>query len=401
MRILFIATGFRRVGGFIRYMGLARGLTALGHQVDVILGQKKFSFRPCVQTVNGINLHNVPYLGGIETMELLTDYMPETKLPLDVVYRTIITMQRSTEYDVIHAFDPGFNVAIPFVFASLRSKGPLMVYDWCDLWDNGIITPPESGFLRRLDYRLTVGLEPLVHRYADGITVVSKFLYERALRFGLSPDQVSIIGCGADVETIRECPIHEARRLTGLDSTSFLIGFSGFFNPDAAILAMTMAALRKTEPDAKLLYLGPISPHFDSLVRKFNLSDVVIQVGSLPHTKVGMYLSACNLFILPFTGKPLNIARWPIKLGDYLAAGRPVVAGNHGEVGSFFSAHPGIGITCDDTPESFANSIISLKNNPLECEQVGKQARIVAVSALSWTDKAKETQALYDRLQPR
>ena len=161
----------------------------------------------------------------------------------------------------------------------------------------------------------------------------------------------------------------EARCRLQLDHEAFILGFSGFFHPDTELLIESFAdVLNQTKRDVRLLFIGSMNNSVSQVIVRRGVSDKVLYLGPVEHDKMGAYLSACDLLLLPYTNTPVNLARWPFKLGDYLSAGRPVVAGGYGEVKKLFEQYPDIGVTCEGTIDSFAKAILELMNDSQRIE---------------------------------
>jgi glycosyltransferase involved in cell wall biosynthesis len=90
-----------------------------------------------------------------------------------------------------------------------------------------------------------------------------------------------------------------------------------------------------------------------------------------------------------------NRARWPNKLGDYVASGRPVVVSDVGEAGSFVRKHA-VGEAVVPTAEGLAEGIIKLLKDRGRARETGKRARMVAEKELSWANSAKILEEAYD-----
>ena len=112
-------------------------------------------------------------------------------------------------------------------------------------------------------------------------------------------------------------------------------------------------------------------------------------------------LPAADIFLLPYPNKIVNVGRWPNKIGDYMAVGRPTVANPVGELIDLFAKYQ-IGRLADETPEAMAEAALALLANPQEAERIGLQARRIAETDLNWTSQIARLEAWYrDIIQKR
>ncbi|NKB15907.1 MAG: glycosyltransferase family 4 protein, partial [Sphingomonadales bacterium] len=67
----------------------------------------------------------------------------------------------------------------------------------------------------------------------------------------------------------------------------------------------------------------------------------ITALGKVPYKELPSVLPAADLFLLPYPNKIVNVGRWPNKIGDYMAVGRPTVANPVGELNELFQRFPG------------------------------------------------------------
>ena len=92
--------------------------------------------------------------------------------------------------------------------------------------------------------------------------------------------------------------------------------------------------------------------------------------------------------------RPENRARWPIKLGDYLASGRPVAIQDVGDGAALVKEHR-LGRVTAQSPGEFANGLLELLNNPEQMTETGRRARLFAENEMRWEDRAEELMEFY------
>jgi glycosyltransferase involved in cell wall biosynthesis len=77
-------------------------------------------------------------------------------------------------------------------------------------------------------------------------------------------------------------------------------------------------------PDAALLIVGdgPCRGFIEGEAARLGISDSVVFAGQVPHDQVASYIGLSDVAVIPET----NQYRSPIKMFEYMAAGKPVVA---------------------------------------------------------------------------
>jgi glycosyltransferase involved in cell wall biosynthesis len=77
---------------------------------------------------------------------------------------------------------------------------------------------------------------------------------------------------------------------------------------------------------------GPEREALEELARSEGIGDAATFVGAVPHADVASYLGAFDVAVVPY-GRIRSFYFSPLKLFEYLAAGRPVVAADVGDLG--------------------------------------------------------------------
>ncbi len=117
----------------------------------------------------------------------------------------------------------------------------------------------------------------------------------------------------------------------------------------------------------------------------------------LPYNELGEVLASADVGVLPYTDRPLNSARYPNRVGDYLAAGRPVATNLTGDLGNLIRTER-VGVTADENPDAFAAAIRDLFEHAHHRQEMGRRARALAETRLSWRAMAQRVQQLYEDL---
>lgn len=232
--------------------------------------------------------------------------------------------------------------------------------------------------------------ERWILRRADRVVVVSEALARFARQQGVAAERILVLPNAID-----PCLFHpkrdghrvrESLQLGG----DFLIGFSGTLKPwhGVAHLLRALAGTRTTAPRLKLLVIGdgPEREPLAGLARELGIADRVTFAGAVRHERVGEYVAACDVLTAPYG--PLE-DHWfsPLKVGEYLALGRPVIASAIGQVGETLGEAQGVVLVPPGDEQSLAAAITELAEDPARCEALARAA--ATATAWTWTALAR------------
>jgi len=181
--------------------------------------------------------------------------------------------------------------------------------------------------------------EESLPKVADAVTVVSAALEERALRLGIPKEKVFRIGNGADPDRYEQLEKNEMRKALGLPPDAMIALYMGMYNQAVPMAIRAFQQAAGDRQDALFICLGDLSithHHLQAdveLIQKAQSDKRFLFLGRVEERKVPEYLAAADILLLPMADTLVERARFPIRLGDYLAAGRAVVASDVGEVG--------------------------------------------------------------------
>ena len=389
MNILLLNFTLKWRSTFFRAFQFGRCLVNKGHRVTLLTVSIHNRLRKNEWTAKGVKV--------IETPALLPGFGRVGWDPLDIAWRLFTLARTRDRFDLVHGFDCRPCVLFPSLFLKRFRRVPY-VSDWADWWGRGgIIKDRKNKALTFLTGGLETYFEESFRHRASALTVTSHALRERAIGLDLSPEWVFYIPSGCDIHSIRPEPKEEARRAAGLDIKDKIIEFMGFVHYDLELVLRAYAKIREQRNDVKLLLVGPKSPITARLRRELDISDGIIETGGQPFEKMSMYLAAADVLLMPYSNKLCNVGRGPIKLGDYLASGRPTVTNPVGDIKTMFEADR-IGLLSEDTPEDFAEKVGALIDEPDLAEELGANARRVAEEKYSWEILSEQLEGYYEKV---
>jgi glycosyltransferase involved in cell wall biosynthesis len=278
-----------------------------------------------------------------------------------------------------------------------RKQGIPLVSDWCDWFGRGGSVEERPNPLVRAVLRpLETFFEETSRPRADGVTVINTVLRQKAIDLGVPPERILLLPNGSNVHEIRPGNQAEARRRLGLPPDLRLIAYTGaIFRRDAELMAGAFDQIQAARPDTRLLLVGYCNMAMEELVQR---PEAVIRTGPVSYSTLADYLVACDLGWLPLCNSGANRGRSPLKLNDFLAAGRAVVATDVGDVGDLVRQES-IGRLAADDPGELAEAVLALLADDAERERLGRHARELAETKLAWPLMARRLERFYLQIE--
>jgi glycosyltransferase involved in cell wall biosynthesis len=389
VKILMLCYNVAGKGTYWRALQLARGLARDGHAVTVMSTSRdhywRFTDKPDAQ--EGVTL--------VESPDLMRGPLRSGWDPYNTLAR--LRWGRGQRFDLVHAFEARPIVAYPAL--AWKRRGAKLVLDWCDWFGKGgSVEERPNRVIRTLLRPVETYYEDHFRTRADGTTVINSFLHERARKLGVKPETIMLLPNGCDVETFRPLSPAEARRQIGLPLDAPLVGYVGaLFQRDAILMAQAFDYLKQQIPRARLLLAGYCNIEVERLVAE---PQAVTRTGRLTYDRLNVYLSACDVLWLPLRDSGANRGRFPLKLSDYMALGRPVVATAVGDVVELLQRGD-FGLLCQDNPRDLAEKTLILLRDPRRGELMGRRGRELAEREFRWEQISARLSDFYQRTLQR
>jgi glycosyltransferase involved in cell wall biosynthesis len=178
--------------------------------------------------------------------------------------------------------------------------------------------------------------ERRIWRRADLLVTVSRALQRHVERAGVAPGKVRLLPNAVDARLFHPDAGNERRlrRRLRLDGR-FVVGFTGSFKiwHGVDVLLEAFARLHGEDSSCHLLLVGdgPMRAALERDTRRLGLEQAVTFAGAVPHDEVPGYLTVMDVAVAPYPALG-DFYYSPLKLYEYMAAGRPVVASRIGQV---------------------------------------------------------------------
>lgn len=191
---------------------------------------------------------------------------------------------------------------------------------------------------------------------ADGIITVCNALKDEMVQLGMSPDNITPLRNGVDLQRFQPMNRGAARAALGL--TRFTLLSVGLLDPRKAhdLIIKALPAL----PDVDLLIAGtgPEKKNLEQLARELGVNDRVTLLGPLPQTELKTYYNAADALVLASSREG-----WANVLLEAMACGTPVVASNVWGTPEVVAA-PEAGVLMPErTPQGLVQALGQLRAN--------------------------------------
>lgn len=373
MRILMIAPQpfFEPRGTPFSEFHRIRALTDLGHHVDLVT----YPFGKDV-TMRGLQVFRSLRPPFVRSVKIGPS---AAKIPLDALLTlTVIRRALSGSYDVIHSHEEGGWIGV------LLAKLLRLPH----LYDMHSSLPQQLSNFAFSGSRAITGVFAFMERLMiHGSRVV--IVICPALQ-----DTVRAIDPAARVVLIENAPgsgegeptpaqVAAVRQAHGFAADTPLVLYTGTFEAYQGLdlLFAAMAIVKRAHPEARLLLAGGKSAQVEAAkgqARAAGIDDVTVFAGERPAEEIPAYLRAAHVLVSP-RSRGTNT---PLKIYQYLRAGRPTVATRlltHTQVLSDETA-----ILTEPTAEAFAGGIMLALEDAARADAVGQRARDLAETKYSY-----------------
>ncbi len=297
------------------------------------------------------------------------------------------------------------------LFSALRRRPAILYYRWmdsphvlllakllgarCVCEVNGEPVPEwkgsKEGHVRTIRHRLA--------RFAltrcDRVVVLTPGLRQLLIeRYGVSAERIMVLPSGTDSQLFSPREVTGCRRQAGLPADVPVIGFIGSFYRYQGLSCLfdAMALIKAVLPAVQLLLVGDgeAAGELRGQAQRMGLMSSIRWTGRVSYEDVPSYIGAMTVCVAPFRSDRGETS--PVKVFDYLACQRPVVASAIPSVEATFTADSGVRLVTPDNPTVLAHAVLALLNDPVACERLGEQGRRFVERHFTWA-------AIIDRLR--
>lgn len=262
-----------------------------------------------------------------------------------------------------------------------RMHESAVIYDITDDWTTFTQSPRITDITRRQDARLC--------RSADAVIVCSERLYDLK-RSLVSMERLHLIPNGVHVE--HYCAVLDKSARVGSIARNWprpIMGYTGTIHPDRIDVPL-VRQLANARGVGSVALVGPnhLRPGDLEMLRLPN----VYMPGPVSYAEIPDVMRAFNVCIVPHRVTPFTESLNPIKLWEYLAAGKPIVSTDV----AGFRDFPHL-VSIAKTPEQFVAAALAAINE----EKTISDARRAEASKHSWETRVDQIESVLSSLTSR
>ncbi len=349
--------GGKDTGGMNVYVReLAQALGQQGHWVDIYTRAHDVRDEQIYYPSQNVRLIHIK-AGGVKDMGKLVQY---SHLPDFASNLEDFRASHKLEYDLVHSHY-WLSGQVGQWLADLWHLPNIIMFHTLGLVKNRLAVGENETELRLETER------ELVRNCRRIIAATEKEKVDLITSYQASPETISVIPCGVNLELFKPSAKDGARQRLGLNGNKVIL-FVGRVEPLKGIdrLLEAISHLKK-QPGLKLVIIGgDDSSQFElaklrALSRDLGIKNSVSFLGSVPQKRLPLFYSAADICVVPSYYETFCLV-----ILESLACGTPVVATNVGAAASLIQQGETGYLVADNTPYNLAQGIerlLSVKKN--------------------------------------
>lgn len=241
----------------------------------------------------------------------------------------------------------------------------------------------------------------LLRQKLDGLVVLNNWIKNKWIEMGFPADKIMVAQDGVDLTDYKEeLSKQEARRKSGLPDHERIVFYAGHLYPWKGVYTLA-SAIQYLPENYRICFLGGTAEDRAALIG-FCQQNKLSNINFLEHVspgKVPDYLASADVLVLPNSAKDER-SRWltsPLKLFEYMAAGRPIVAADLPSLREVISDGCEALLFEPDNPRSLAQQIIKAVEDVKLAQSIVREAKDKAAS-YSWDNRAANIQRFMARM---
>jgi len=348
------------VGATVKIWDLAHNTAGLGNRVALFLPKYDFPADRLPFQMIQIPLLDLPLLRSLSFNFFLALYLIRYffKLKPDVVY-----IRR------------GISI-LPVIFAKLK-KAALLYEINDDPYPERNVSG--SNPVRRFDRWLSLKTDEASLSFCDAAFVITREIRDKIItvRSNINSEKLHILPSGTNTDLYKPLDQKWCRKKLGLKIYAHHVGFIGTLLAHQGVDVLIEAApsVLASFPDVAFVIIGegPLAEIWRERVRAKSLQIHFVFTGQIDYAETPLWINAMDVCTAPFL-KRAGL-RSPVKIFDYMACGKPVVASRIPGTTDIFEGSGAILLIEPENKELLAKAIVDILNDPETANRMGVTGR--------------------------
>ena len=228
-------------------------------------------------------------------------------------------------------------------------------------------------------------LEKRVSRHSRGVVTITQGLKNYYAASGIAVEKILVAPDAVDLDKFK----FKIREELGLPLEAKIIMYTGHLYEwkGARTLLNTARNSKVQMPNVKFVFVGGTEEDIRKFRRLTGDADNIMILGHKSHAEIPKYLAAADVLVLPNSGKEdiSRIYTSPMKLFEYMASGRPIVASDLPSLREILNERNAVLVRADDEA-ALAAGIEKLLGDTVAGERLARQA-LADVQNHTWENR--------------
>jgi glycosyltransferase involved in cell wall biosynthesis len=371
----------------------ANTLVEAGYQVAVIC--PKYSPQKWRDIVDGVQVFRYPA-------------PPEATSPLGYIWEYAYSLVATFFFSLLVWIRPGFDIihsANPpdtavFLVFFYKFFGKRFVFDHHDLVPDMYKVRFRDGG-NQFIYRRLLWLERITCRYADHIIATNEsYKGVEMQRGGVPADKITVVRNGPKLELLSIVEPKVNLKSKG----KVIIAYVGLMGVQDGLDYLLQALrclvdMHRVDFYCMIIGEGAVVKEMKALTSSLDLEKYVWFTGFIPFDEMVPYLSAADICVDPDPSNSYNDRCTMVKMMEYMALGKPIVAFDLPE--HRVTAQAAALYARPNDERDFAQLIITLMDDPVRRIKMGQIGRERVKRELAWPYQAKHLLDAYESISAR
>lgn len=221
-----------------------------------------------------------------------------------------------------------------------------------------------------------------------GIVTIHEVLKKAFIDRGVREELIMVAPDAVNVKAFNKTlNVDEFKKENQIPVDKFIVGYAGHLYDDRGIENIIEAA--KKLPELFFLIVGGLPEDVIRRKQQAETLENIVFKGFIANAKLPNFQKVCDVLLMPYSAN-CPTAKWmsPMKLFEYMASKRPVIASNLDALKVHLEHEVNALLVAPDNTEELVSAIKQIHNDTLKADQLAEKA-YQDVQVFTWENRAK------------